>query len=153
MCGKAAESVNHVLSECNKLDQKKYKNNMIGLEQRFMGKYVENMGEVKENWCKHKPEVVVEKDKFKILWDFTVRTDHEKYMGEDRMSLWYRKIKIFARYRVCFPLRWKSRYQRIRKNRTLPRFGTRVEEDMEHESQGYTISDRCHRNNAHKVKI
>ena len=95
----------------------------------------------------------MEKDKFKILWDFTVQTDHEKYMGEDRMSLWYRKIKIFARYRVCFPLRWKSRYQRIRKNRTLPRFGTRVEEDMEHESQGYTISDRCHRNNAHKVKI
>ena len=28
----------------------------------------------------------------------------------------------------------------------------RVEEDMEHESQGYTISDKCPRNNTHKVK-
>ena len=43
-------------------------------------------------------------------------------------------------------------YQTIRKNRTLPRFGTRVEKDMEHESQGYTTSDRCSRNNTHKVQ-
>ena len=28
----------------------------------------------------------------------------------------------------------------------------RVEKDMEHESQGYTISDKCPRNNTHKVK-
>ena len=72
------------------------------------------------------------------------------------MSLWYRKIKIFARFKVfnifCLPLRWKSRYQRIRKNRTLPRFGTRVEKNIEHEGQGYTISDRCPRNNTYKVK-
>ena len=32
--------------------------------------------------------------------------------------------------RFCLPLRWKSGYQRIRKNKTLPRFGTRVEKDM-----------------------
>ena len=28
----------------------------------------------------------------------------------------------------------------------------KVEKDTEHESQGYTTSDRCHRNNTHKVK-
>ena len=50
-------------------------------------------------------------------------------------------------HRFCLPLWWKSGYQRIRKNRKLPRFGTRVEKDMEHESQGYTISDGCPRNN------
>ena len=35
-CGKAEESVNHVLSKCSKLAQKEYK--------RSIGKYVENMG-------------------------------------------------------------------------------------------------------------
>ena len=44
MYGKAKESVNHVLSECSKLAQKEYKKHMIGLEQRSIGKYVENMG-------------------------------------------------------------------------------------------------------------
>ena len=27
-----------------------------------------------------------------------------------------------------------------------------IEKDMEHESQGYTITDRCPRDNTHKVK-
>ena len=40
----------------------------------------------------------------------------------------------------------------FRKNRTLSRFGTRVEKDMEHESQDYTPSDRCPRNDTHEVK-
>ena len=41
------------------------------------------------------------------------------------------------------PKNWK-------KNRTLPRSGTRVEEDMEHESEGY--NDRYPTNNTYKVK-
>ena len=32
------------------------------------------------------------------------------------------------------------------------RFGTKVEKDMEHESQGSTTSDRCPRSNTDKVK-
>ena len=47
---------------------------------------------------------------------------------------------------------WKSWYQRIGKNKTLPKFGTGLEEDMEHESQGYNNSDRYPRNNTHKGK-
>ena len=43
-------------------------------------------------------------------------------------------------------------HQSIRKNTTLPRFGTIVEKDMVHESQGFTNTDRCLRNNIHKVK-
>ena len=54
--------------------------------------------------------------------------------------------------RFCLPLWWKSWDQRIRKYRALPKFGARVEKDMEHESQGYTTSDKCHNNNTHKVK-
>ena len=34
---------------------------------------------MKEKWYKHKPEVVMENYKCKILWEFTVQTDHEIY--------------------------------------------------------------------------
>ena len=66
----------------------------------------------------------MESDKCKILWDFIVKTDREIYG-------------------------W---YLRIRKNRTLPRFGMRVEKYMEHVSQGYTTTDRCSKSNTNKVK-
>ena len=67
MCGKAEESVNHVLSECSKLAQKE-------IYWEICRKY--GM-EVKEKWYEHKLEVVMENDKCKILWDFTVQTDLE----------------------------------------------------------------------------
>ena len=44
MCGKAEESVNHVLSECSKLVQKKYKRQHDWFGTKIHGKYVENMG-------------------------------------------------------------------------------------------------------------
>ena len=34
---------------------------------------------MKEKWYEHKPEVLMENNKCKILWDFTVQTDHEIY--------------------------------------------------------------------------
>ena len=34
---------------------------------------------MKEKWHEHKPDVVIENDKCKILWDFTVQTGHEIY--------------------------------------------------------------------------
>ena len=34
---------------------------------------------MEEKWYEHKSEVVMENDKCKILWDFTVQTDHEIY--------------------------------------------------------------------------
>ena len=33
----------------------------------------------------------------------------------------------------------------------MPRFGTRVDKDMKHKSQGYTTGDNCSRNNTHKA--
>ena len=39
---------------------------------------------------------------------------------------------------------------KIRKKKHLER--ERVEKNMEHESQGYNTSDRCPRNDTHKVK-
>ena len=57
---------------------------MISLEWRSVGKYrkediVENIGLTWKKWYQHKTGVVMENYKFKILWDFTVQTEHEIY--------------------------------------------------------------------------
>ena len=53
---------------------------MIGLERRSIEKYVQKYGtEVKQKWYEHKPGVVMENDKCKMLWDFPVQTDQEIY--------------------------------------------------------------------------
>ena len=43
MCGKAEDTVNHVLSECSKLSQNEYKRRHDWFGLKSIGKYVENM--------------------------------------------------------------------------------------------------------------
>ena len=64
-----------MLSECSKLAQKKYKrrHDWVGTKIHW------ELG--KQKWHEHKPEVVMKNDKCKILWNFTVQTDHEIYGG------------------------------------------------------------------------
>ena len=43
---------------------------MIGLDRRSIWEICRKYGiEVKEKWYEHRPEVVMENDKCKILWD------------------------------------------------------------------------------------
>ena len=93
----------------------------------------------------------MENGKCKVLWDFTIQTDREIYERRPDVIVVQEKRSLPDNgFRL--PLSWKSQYQRIRKNWTLPRFGNRVEKNMEHESQAYATSDRCSRNNTHKVQ-
>ena len=57
---------------------------------------------MKEKWYGHKPEVVMENDKCKILWDFTVQTDH-KICGR-RPVVVALKEKSLPDSRFCLPL-------------------------------------------------
>ena len=80
MCGKAEDSVNHALSEFSKLAQKEYKRQHDWFGTKIHWEIYRKYGiEVKVKWYEHKPHVVMENEKCKILWDFTVQTDHEIY--------------------------------------------------------------------------
>ena len=98
MCGKAEESVNHVLSECSKLAQKEYKKRHDQFGTKIHWEICRKYGiKVKEKWYEHKPEeVVMENDKCKILWDFTVQMDHETQGKRPDITV-VQKGKIFAR--------------------------------------------------------
>ena len=71
VCGKRVESIAHVVAECEKLAQNKYKNwrhDRIGkvIHWELCRKYGFNCT---EKWYDHIPESVSENEKAKILWD------------------------------------------------------------------------------------
>jgi hypothetical protein len=76
MCGKKVESVTHIVSACEVLAQKDYKRRhdkvALNLHWCLCKKYGFKSN---DKWYQHEPERVLENDKAKILWDFTIQTD------------------------------------------------------------------------------
>ena len=77
MCGEKDETVNHLISECSKMAQREYKRRHDWVGRRVHWDVCKKYGiVVNDKWCQHEPGSVIENDKCKILWDFTVQTDH-----------------------------------------------------------------------------
>ena len=77
LCGAAEETVSHIVSECQKLAQKEYKEiRHDNVAKVIHWKLCEKWGfERSDKWYTHKPEKVLESDECKILWDFPLQTD------------------------------------------------------------------------------
>ena len=77
MCGKVDETVNHIVSECNMLAQREYKrrHDCVGrkIHWELCRKY---RLAASERWYEHQPETFTENDSCKLLWDFSIQTDH-----------------------------------------------------------------------------
>ena len=77
MCGKADETVNHILSECNMLAQREYKRRHDCVGRKIHWELRRKYGlAAAERWHEHQPDTVTENDSCKLLWDFNVQTDH-----------------------------------------------------------------------------
>ena len=77
MCSRADETINHIVTECPKIAQKEYKRRHDCIGWRINWEICGANGiHVKSNWYEHQREVVIENDSCKILWNFTVHTDH-----------------------------------------------------------------------------
>ena len=78
MCDKKSETISHIVSECEKLAQKKYKrrhNNVARINLwKLCGKY--NLKK-SEKWYEYDPEGVVENEEGKILWEVMIQCDTE----------------------------------------------------------------------------
>ena len=75
---KVDESIDHIVSGSNKLEQKDYKRR----HDDNLGKIVHwklakkcNF-EAADKWYEHETESVLENEDYKILWDFSIQTDH-----------------------------------------------------------------------------
>ena len=80
LCGEKGETINHIISECNKLAQKEYKRRHDNIARlrlvhwKLCCKYGIDRS---EKWYEHQPERVVENESFKILWDMYIQCDHK----------------------------------------------------------------------------
>ena len=77
MCGKADESINHLLSECSKMAQKEYKRRHDWIGRKIHWEVCRKYGlDTKDRWYEHEPQSVFENEEHKTLWDFSIQTDH-----------------------------------------------------------------------------
>ena len=77
MCGKRGESVQHIISECEKLAQKEYKRRHDNVAKKIHWELCKKNGlEHKEKWYEHNPEGVQENEGVKLLWDMNIQCDN-----------------------------------------------------------------------------
>ena len=78
LCRKVDESIDHIVSGCSKLAQKEYKRRHDNFGKIVHWKLAKKCTfEVNDKWYEHEPESVLENEDYKILWDFSIQTDHE----------------------------------------------------------------------------
>ena len=77
LCEKKGESVQHLVSECEKLAQKEYKRQHGNLVKKVHWDLFKKNGlEHTEKWYEHVPEGAVENEEVKVLWDINVQCDN-----------------------------------------------------------------------------
>ena len=77
VCRKVDESIDHIVSACKKLAEKEYKRRHDNLGKIVHWKLARKCNfEAGDKWYEHEPERVLENEGYKILWDFSIQTDH-----------------------------------------------------------------------------
>ena len=77
VCRKVDESIDHVVSGCSKLAQKECERRHDNLGKIVHWKFARKCNfEAGDKWNEHEPKSVLESEDYKILWDFSIQTDH-----------------------------------------------------------------------------
>ena len=77
LCKKADENLDHVVSGCSKLAQKEYKRRYDNFGKIVHWKLARKCNfEAGRKCYEHEPESVLEIEGYKILWGFSIQTDH-----------------------------------------------------------------------------
>ena len=77
MCNERDETIFHILSECSKLAQSDYRKRHDKVAQNVHWNICKKFElPHAKNWYDHVAEKVTENNKAKVLWDFTIQTDH-----------------------------------------------------------------------------
>ena len=77
MCRKVDKSIDHIVNGCCKLAQKEYKRSHDNLGKILHWKLARKCNfEAGDKWYEHEPEIVLENEDYKILWNFSILTDY-----------------------------------------------------------------------------
>ena len=77
MCRKVDESRDHVVTGCSRLAQREYKRGHDNVGKIVHWKLASKCNfEAGDKWYEHEPESGLENEDYKILWDFSIQTNH-----------------------------------------------------------------------------
>ena len=86
VCTKVDGSIDQIFSGCSKLVQKEYKRRHDNLGKIVDWKLARKCNfEAGDKWYEHEAEKILENEDHKILWDFSIQTDH---VIEARRLIW-----------------------------------------------------------------
>ena len=104
LCGDRDETINHIISECSKLAQKEYKarHDRVGkvIHWEMCRKF---QFDHTNKWYMHNPEPVTENDSHKLLWDFSIQTDHLIPARRPDLIIINKKKENLQNCRLCCP--------------------------------------------------
>ena len=74
LCGDRDETIHHIISECSKLAQTKYKTKHDWVGRIIHWELCRNLKFDNTNkWYMHNPESVLENETYKLIWDFHIQ--------------------------------------------------------------------------------
>ena len=77
MCGQTGETISHIVSECSKLAQRKYKRMHGNVARMVHWKLCEKFNlEKSEKWYLHNPQTVSENVNHKLIWDMNIQCEN-----------------------------------------------------------------------------
>ena len=77
MCGQTGETISHIVSECSKLAQRKYKRMHGNVARMVHWKLCEKFNLQKsEKWYLHNPQTVSENVNHKLIWDMNIQCEN-----------------------------------------------------------------------------
>ena len=77
VCRKVDQSIDNIAIGCSKLAQKEHKRRPYNLGKIVHWKLAGKCNfETADKWYEHEAESVLENEDYKILWDFSIQTDH-----------------------------------------------------------------------------
>ena len=96
MCRKVDESIDHIVSSCSNLAQEEYKRRHDKQVKTVHWKLARNCNfEAGDKWYEHEPQSVLEDEGYKILWGFSIQTDH--VIEARRLDL----VAVDKKERIC----------------------------------------------------
>ena len=117
MCSQRGETVQHIISESNKLAQREYQIRHDTVAKLVHWKLCEKHNlERKEKWYDHCPEGAVEDDDVKIIWDLSIQCDNVIEAGRPDLILVDKKAKSCVIIYVAISGDCRIRAKRNQKN-------------------------------------
>ena len=115
LCGKKGETVQHLISGCEKLAQKEYKRRHDTVAKKIHWDLCKKNGlEHAERWYEHVPEGAIENEEVKVLWDINIQCDNVIEARRPDIIVIYKKERMGIIIDIAVPAdarkrkKWKS---------------------------------------------